>query len=80
MWNLKEFSRFVRLKRSNMKVQELMEMMYPDTQIHILNEQKQELFSGTADAVKEEFFQKEIKHVWGQADLGGMQVIIKHEE
>ena len=55
-------------------------MMYPDTKIHILNEQKQELFSGTANAVKEEFFQKEIKHVWGQADLGGMQVIIKHEE
>ena len=57
-----------------------MEMMYPETKIHILNEQKQELFSGTVNTVKEEFFPKEIKHVWGQADLGGMQVIIKREE
>ena len=63
-----------------MKVQELMEMMYPEIKIHVLDERKQELFSGTVATIEAEFLTKEIKHVWGQADLDGMKIILKREE
>ena len=52
-------------------------MMYPDTQIHILSEDKKELYSGTVQDLNENFMENEIKHVWGQADLGGMRITIK---
>lgn len=55
-------------------------MMYPEIKIHVLDERKQELFSGTVATIEAEFLTKEIKHVWGQADLDGMKIILKREE
>ena len=59
-----------------MRVQELLQMMYPDIHIHILLDQ-QELYDGIVSELPEAFLQKEIKHVWGQADLDGMKICIE---
>lgn len=60
-----------------MRVQDLIQMMYPHIHIHIIGDNKQELYDGTVSELPEAFLQKEIKHVWGQADLDGMKICIE---
>ena len=63
-----------------MKVQELLKMMYPDIRVQIQTKQKNSLYKGIVKEVPEEFFEKEIHHVWGQADLDGMKITIEDEK
>ena len=60
-----------------MLVKELKKMMYAPTRIQIQTDHNKVLFKGTIQELDDHLDSKEIKHVWGQADLDGMKIIVR---